>query len=93
MQMVQSQDVQSHYQKKETLNINNSLTQIDIGTLAGWGSGKGLKVENCVLAERGKTQGDVKRRPNMNGLSQQMMEIPNFKRRKQFLQWRMERDK
>lgn len=43
--------------------------------------GKGLKVENCVLAERGKTQGDVKR-PNMNGLSQQMMEIPNFKKKK-----------
>ena len=70
---------------------NNSLTQIDIGTLAGWGSEKGLKVKKCVLAERGKTQGDVKR-PNMNGLSQQMMEIPNFKR-KQFLQWRMDRDK
>lgn len=90
--MVQSQDVQSHYKKKETLNINNSLTQIDIGTLAGWGSGKGLKVKKCVLAERGKTH-DVKRRPNMNGLSQQMREIPNFKRRKQFLQWRTERDK
>ena len=59
--------------------------------LAGWGSEKGLKVKKCVLAERGKTQGDVKR-PNMNGLSQQMMEIPNFKR-KQFLQWRMDRDK
>lgn len=90
--MVQSQDVQSHYKKKETLNINNSLTQIDIGTLAGWGSGKGLKVKKRVLAERGKTH-DVKRRPNMNGLSQQMREIPNFKRRKQFLQWRTERDK
>ena len=70
---------------------NNSLTQIDTGTLAGWGSGKGLKVKKCVLAERGKTQGDVKR-PSMNGLSQQTMEIPNFKR-KQFLQWRMDRDK
>ena len=77
--------------KRKYLNIN-SLTQTEIGTLAGWGGGKGLKVKKCVLAERGKTEGGVKRRPNMNRLSQQSTETPNFTRRKQFLLGRTDRD-
>ena len=67
--------------KKKKGNNINSLTQTELGTLAGWGGGKGLKVKVCW--QRGKTQ-DVKR-ANRNRLSQQTMETPNFTRRKQFL--------
>ena len=79
---------QSHYKK----GINTSLTQIrhrNIGRLGIW---EGSEVEKVyVLAVRRKTQEGIKRRPNMDQLGQQTMEIPNFKRKQSLLE-RTDRD-